>query len=39
MGIAAKKCKNPFKFTWLVLIALVYYVGVRIFGRYYFKYC
>lgn len=37
--IAAKKCKNPFKFTWLVLIALLYYASVRIFGRYYFNYC
>ena len=29
---------NPFMVAWLTLIALLYYVSVRIFGRFYFNY-
>lgn len=30
--------RNPFALTWFTLIALLYYVSVRMFGWYFFKY-
>lgn len=29
---------SPFKATWLVLISLLYYISVRLFGRKFFNY-
>lgn len=29
---------NPWRIVWLVSIALLYYVSVRLFGRFYFNY-
>ncbi|WP_297071344.1 hypothetical protein [uncultured Duncaniella sp.] len=36
MKIATGLQFSPWKSTWLTLIALLYYVSVRIFGRFYF---
>lgn len=33
-----QKESNPFAMVWLAHIALLYYVSVRIFGRFYFNY-
>lgn len=30
--------RNPYAITWFTLIALLYYMSVRIFGRFYFNY-
>ena len=38
MAIVAKDDNTPWGNTWFTLIALLYYVSVRIFGRFYFNY-
>lgn len=36
--LSLRQHTNPWKIVWLVLIALLYYVSIRIFGRFYFNY-
>lgn len=36
--VSGEKETTPCKNTWFVLIAFLYYVSVRIFGRFYFNY-
>ena len=36
--LSLKLYTNPWKIVWLVLIALLYYSSVRLFGRSYFRY-
>lgn len=36
--LSEESTTSPFKMTWFILIALLYYVSVRIFGRFYFNY-
>ena len=38
LKVSQKDCSNPYALTWFTLIALLYYVSVRIFGRFYFNY-
>ena len=38
LKVSQKDCRNPYALTWFTLIALLYYVSVRIFGRFYFNY-
>lgn len=36
--VSRRHNNNPFALAWFTLIALLYYVSVRLFGRYYFNY-
>lgn len=36
--LSLRQNTNPWKIVWLVLIALLYYISIRIFGRFYFNY-
>lgn len=36
--LSCKQCRDPYKLTWYTLIALLYYVSTRLFGRFYFSY-
>lgn len=38
LKVSRRESENPFILTWFTLIALLYYVSVRIFGRFYFNY-
>ena len=37
-NLSLRQHTNPWKIVWLVLIALLYYISIRIFGRFYFNY-
>lgn len=30
--------RNPFAIAWFTLVALLYYMSIRLFGRFYFNY-
>lgn len=36
--ISSRQSRNPYALTWFTLIALLYYISTRLFGRYYFNY-
>lgn len=36
--VSQRESRNPYALTWFTLIALLYYMSVRIFGRFYFNY-
>lgn len=36
--VSSKQSRNPWALTWFTLIALLYYISTRLFGRYYFNY-
>lgn len=36
--IVSREYPSPWRFVWFTLIALLYYISVRIFGRFYFNY-
>lgn len=38
LKLVLSKTGNPWKIVWFVMIALLYYVSIRIFGRFYFNY-
>lgn len=38
MELVSRSPHSPWAHTWFTLIALLYYVSVRIFGRFYFNY-
>lgn len=36
--LSMRNSNNPYALTWYTLIALLYYISVRVFGRHYFNY-
>ena len=38
LKVANKTSEYPLESTWFALIAFLYYISVRIFGRFYFNY-
>lgn len=36
--VSSRQSRNPYALTWFTLIALLYYISTRLFGRYYFNY-
>lgn len=36
--LTMRNSNNPYSIVWFTLIALLYYMSVRLFGRYYFNY-
>lgn len=36
--VSIRQSRNPYALTWFTLIALLYYISTRLFGRYYFNY-
>ena len=35
--LSMRNSSNPYMLTWYTLIALLYYISVRLFGRHYFN--
>ena len=36
--VSIRESSSPYALTWFTLIALLYYISTRVFGRYYFNY-
>lgn len=36
--LSLKQYSNPWKIIWFMLISILYYISIRIFGKFYFNY-